>query len=82
MATREKNIWILIVFILAGIVVGGLLRRTSRRNRMAIMAKLRTKLRLSRTSSLRPKHSKTNIRNNNQNKHSKHNRNGNSAIHL
>ena len=25
MATREKNIWILIVFILCGIVVGGLL---------------------------------------------------------
>ncbi len=25
MATREKNIWILILFILAGIVVGGLL---------------------------------------------------------
>ena len=25
MATREKNIWILIVFILSGIVVGGLL---------------------------------------------------------
>ncbi len=25
MATRDKNIWILIVFILAGIVVGGLL---------------------------------------------------------
>ena len=25
MATREKNIWILLVFILSGIVVGGLL---------------------------------------------------------
>ncbi len=25
MATREKNIWILIIFILSGIVVGGLL---------------------------------------------------------
>ena len=25
MATREKNVWILIVFILCGIVVGGLL---------------------------------------------------------
>ncbi len=25
MATKEKNIWILIIFILAGIVVGGLL---------------------------------------------------------
>ena len=25
MATRDKNIWILILFILAGIVVGGLL---------------------------------------------------------
>ncbi|MCL2383179.1 MAG: DUF4321 domain-containing protein [Oscillospiraceae bacterium] len=25
MATREKNIWILIVFLLAGIVIGGLL---------------------------------------------------------
>ena len=25
MATREKNIWILLVFILAGLVVGGLL---------------------------------------------------------
>ena len=25
MATRDKNIWILIVFILAGIVIGGLL---------------------------------------------------------
>ena len=27
MATREKNIWILLVFLLAGIVVGGLLGR-------------------------------------------------------
>ncbi len=25
MATREKNIWILIVFLLAGLVIGGLL---------------------------------------------------------
>ena len=25
MATREKNVWILIVFILAGLVVGGLI---------------------------------------------------------
>ena len=25
MATREKNIWILIIFLLAGIVIGGLL---------------------------------------------------------
>ena len=25
MATREKNIWILIIFILAGVVIGGLL---------------------------------------------------------
>ena len=25
MATREKNIWILIIFILSGIVIGGLL---------------------------------------------------------
>ena len=25
MATREKNIWILIIFILAGLVIGGLL---------------------------------------------------------
>lgn len=28
MATRDKNIWILIVFILSGLVIGGLLRRT------------------------------------------------------
>ena len=27
MATREKNIWILLVFLLAGLVVGGLLGR-------------------------------------------------------
>ncbi len=27
MATRDKNIWILIVFILSGLVVGGLLGR-------------------------------------------------------
>ena len=27
MATREKNIWILLVFLLAGFVVGGLLGR-------------------------------------------------------
>ena len=25
MATREKNIWILLVFLLAGLVIGGLL---------------------------------------------------------
>ena len=25
MATREKNIWILLVFILAGLVIGGLI---------------------------------------------------------
>ena len=25
MATREKNIWILVIFLLAGIVIGGLL---------------------------------------------------------
>ena len=29
MATREKNIWILIIFILAGIVIGGLLGEVS-----------------------------------------------------
>ena len=27
MATREKNIWILIVFILSGLVIGGLIGR-------------------------------------------------------
>lgn len=27
MATREKNIWILLVFLLAGLVIGGLLGR-------------------------------------------------------
>lgn len=27
MATREKNIWILLVFILSGLVIGGLLGR-------------------------------------------------------
>lgn len=27
MATREKNIWILLIFLLAGLVVGGLLGR-------------------------------------------------------
>ena len=29
MATREKNIWILIIFLLAGLVVGGLLGELS-----------------------------------------------------
>ncbi len=29
MATREKNIWILIIFLLAGLVIGGLLGELS-----------------------------------------------------
>jgi hypothetical protein len=40
MATRDKNIWILIVFIFAGIVVGGLLRRISRRDRLFMVVRL------------------------------------------
>ncbi len=32
MATRDKNIWILVLFILAGIVVGGLLGELASRN--------------------------------------------------
>lgn len=29
MATREKNIWVLLVFLLAGLVVGGLLGKSA-----------------------------------------------------
>ncbi len=34
MATREKNIWILIVFILSGLVIGGLLGQLASRSRI------------------------------------------------
>lgn len=30
MATREKNVWILIIFLLAGLVIGGLLGEIAR----------------------------------------------------
>ena len=32
MATREKNIWILIIFILSGLVIGGLLGQLASRS--------------------------------------------------
>ncbi len=32
MATREKNVWILMVFILSGLVIGGLLGQLASRN--------------------------------------------------
>ena len=32
MATREKNVWILIVFILSGLVIGGLLGQLASRS--------------------------------------------------
>ena len=27
MATKDKNVWLLLIFILAGIVIGGVIRR-------------------------------------------------------
>lgn len=44
MATREKNIWILIVFILSGLVIGGLLGQLASRSRISMVVILWTRI--------------------------------------
>ena len=80
MATREKNIWILLLFIFAGIVVGGLLRRTCIRYRLFMVVRIWRKFWTYRTDSIRPKHYYTYIWNSNEDKYREHNWNGNSCI--
>ena len=82
MATREKNIWILLLFIFAGIVVGGLLRRTCIRYRLFMVVRIWRKFWTYRTDSIRPKHYYTYIWNSNEDKYCEHNWNGNSIIYI
>ena len=44
MATREKNIWILIVFILSGLVIGGLLGQLASRSGIFMVVSLWTRI--------------------------------------
>lgn len=44
MATRDKNIWILLVFLLSGLVIGGLLRRSSKTGGFFMVAILWTRI--------------------------------------
>lgn len=44
MATREKNIWILMVFILSGLVIGGLLGQLAARSRLLMVVILWTRI--------------------------------------
>lgn len=82
MATRDKNIWILILFILAGIVVGGLLGELASRSRLSLVVRIWRKLWTWSARSIRPKYNITNIRNTIQNKHSKHYRYCCCTIHI
>ena len=44
MATREKNIWILIIFILSGLVIGGLLGQLASRSRFPLVVIVRARI--------------------------------------
>jgi len=54
MKAKDKNIWILILFILAGIVVGGLLGELASRNRFPMVAWIWRKFWTNTTSSIGP----------------------------
>lgn len=61
MATREKNIWILIVFILSGLVIGGLLGQLASRSRVFMVVSLWTRIWAYKSTCTRFKHHKNNI---------------------
>lgn len=61
MATREKNIWILIVFILSGLVIGGLLGQLASRSRIFMVAIIWTRIWAYKPTCTRLKHYKNNI---------------------
>ena len=82
MATREKNIWILLLFIFAGIVVGGLLRRACIRYRVSMVAWLWRKFWAFTTSCIGSKYYNIYIWNPDENKYCKYYRNGNSIIYI
>lgn len=44
MATREKNIWILLIFILSGLVIGGLLGQLASRSGFSMVVILWTRI--------------------------------------
>ena len=56
MATREKNIWILIVFILSGLVIGGLLGQLASRSRIFMVVILWTRIWAYKSTCTRFKH--------------------------
>lgn len=56
MATREKNIWILIVFILSGLVIGGLLGQLASRSRIFMVVSLWTRIWAYKSTCTRFKH--------------------------
>jgi len=61
MATRDKNIWILLIFLLAGLVLGGLLRRTSFTSRFFMVVIIWREFWFSNTNRVRFKGSNNNF---------------------
>ena len=82
MAAKDRNIWILIVFLLSGLVIGGLLRRICKTSRFLMVASIWSRIWPYEPSYTRPKRNCINLWDDIQNKHSKHNRNGSCNIYL
>lgn len=61
MAAKEKNFWILLVFLLSGLVIGRIIRGTSDKGTMAMVVKLWTRIWIIITSNFRFKYVKVNI---------------------
>ena len=61
MAAKDRNIWILIVFLLSGLVLGGLLRRNSKEGRLLMVVILWARIWTFKSNCIRLKHNKTNI---------------------
>ncbi len=61
MATKEKNFWILLVFLLSGLVIGRITRGTSNESFMALVVELWSRIWTIITSNIRLKYIEINF---------------------